>query len=233
MNKRFETLSIHGGQSPEAETCARGVSVCRSTSFTFKDAAHAAGIFSLDEPGYFYSRVGNPTQTTLEDRVALLESCGLPDGNGVAAVALASGTSAVFYAIINLAGQGDEIVTASNLYGGTYTMFDSILPQFGITTRFVKAGDPEAFAAAVTPKTRAIYVETIGNPGLEVADIAAFADMAHAHGLPLLVDATFTTPYLMRPLEHGADVVIHSLTKWMGGHGTAIGGIVVDGNNFD
>lgn len=233
MKQRFETLALHGGYEPEAATRARAVPLHRTTSFTFKDAAHAAGIFALTDPGYFYTRVGNPTQAVLEERLALLEGCGLPEGRGAAALALASGTSAVFYSVINLARQGDNIVTASNLYGGTYTMFDSILPPLGITARMVKIGDLDAAAAAITPKTRAVYVEAIGNPTLEVADIAAYADMAHAHGLPLVVDATFVTPYLQRPLEHGADIVIHSLTKWIGGHGTAIGGIVVDGNNFD
>lgn len=233
MKQRFETLSIHGGHTPDPITHARAVPLHRTTSFTFNDARHAADIFALQEPGYFYSRVGNPTQEALEERVALLEGCGLPAERGVGALALASGTAAIFYAIINLAAQGDDIVAARNLYGGTFTMFDSLLPRFGITARLAPVNDLDAFAAAITPKTRAVYVEAIGNPGLEVSDIAAFADLAHAHHLPLIVDATFATPYLLRPLEHGADVVVHSLTKWIGGHGTAIGGIVVDGNNFD
>lgn len=235
MKQRFETLSIHGGHTPDPVTHACAVPLHRTSSYTFKDAQHAAALFALQEPGYIYTRLGNPTQEVLETRLALLESSGLQNGAGrkAGALALASGTSAVFYSIINLARQGDEIVAGSNLYGGTYTMFDAILPQFGIRTRMVKAGDLDAFAAAITPKTRAIYVESIGNPTLEVADIAALADLAHAHDLPLLVDATFSTPYLCRPLEFGADVVIHSLTKWIGGHGTALGGIVVDGNTFD
>ena len=233
MKQRFETLSVHGGHTPDAVTQARAVPLHRTTSYTFKDAQQAADIFALQAPGFFYTRVGNPTQEILEERVGLLESCGLPSGRGVAALALASGTSAIFYAVINLAGQGDEIVAARNLYGGTYTMFDALLPQFGITARLVPPNDLDAFAAAITPKTRAVYVEAIGNPGLEVSDIAVLADLAHAHDLPLIVDATFATPYLLRPLEYGADIVVHSLTKWMGGHGTAIGGIVVDGDNFD
>ncbi len=223
---RFETLAIHGGQEPDPVTRSRAVPLHRTTSFTFRDAEHAADLFALKEPGYIYTRLGNPTQEVLEERVNLLEG-------GKGALALASGTSAVFYAVINLAGQGDEIIAASNLYGGTYTMFDAILPQFGIRTRFVPPNDAGAVAAAVTDRTRAVYVESIGNPSLEVADIRRMAKAAHGHGLPLLVDATFATPYLSRPLEHGADIVIHSLTKWMGGHGTAIGGIVVDGGRFD
>ncbi|MDR0339812.1 MAG: aminotransferase class I/II-fold pyridoxal phosphate-dependent enzyme, partial [Desulfovibrio sp.] len=233
MKQRFETLALHGGYSPEATTLARGVPLHRTTSYTFKDAAHAAGMFALEEPGYFYTRVSNPTQAVLEERVSLLEGCGRPDGTRTLALALASGTSAVFYAIINLARQGDEIVAASNLYGGTYSMFDAILPRFGVSVRMAGAGDVDAMAALVNDSTRAVYIEAIGNPGLDVADIAAYADMAHAKGLPLIVDATFATPYLLRPLEHGADIVIHSLTKWIGGHGTAIGGIVVDGDSFD
>lgn len=233
MAPHFDTLAVHGGQKPDPNTLSVGVPLHRTSSYVFKSAAHAADLFALKEPGHIYTRMSNPTQEVLEERVALLESCGLPPDRGVSALALASGTSAVFYAVINLARQGDEIVSASNLYGGTYTMFGSILPQFGITTRMVPCGDLEAHARAITPKTRAVFTETIGNPTLEVADIRALADLAHAHGLPLIVDATFSTPYLMRPLEHGADIVIHSLTKWMGGHGTAIGGIVVDGNGFD
>ena len=226
MKRHFETLTIHGGQTPDPSTRSRAVPVHRTTSFTFDNAHHAADLFALKEPGYIYTRLGNPTQEILETRLNLLEG-------GAGALALASGTSAVFYAIINLARQGDEIVTAGNLYGGTYTMFSSILPQFGITARFVSPGDMEGFAAAITGKTRAIYVEAIGNPSLDVADIAALADLAHAHGLPLIVDSTFTTPYLLRPFEHGADIVVHSLTKWIGGHGTAIGGAVIDSGRFN
>ncbi len=223
---RFETLAIHGGQVPDPSTHARAVPLHRTTSFTFRDAQHAADLFALKEPGHIYTRLGNPTQDILESRVNMLEG-------GQGALALASGTSAIFYAVINLARQGDDIVAANNLYGGSFTMFDALLPQFGISVRFAKAGDLRSFEAAITPRTRAVFVETIGNPTLEVADIAALADLAHAHGVPLVVDSTFATPYLCRPLEHGADIVVHSLTKWIGGHGTAIGGIVVDGNSFD
>ena len=226
MKPRFETLTIHGGQSPDPATHSRAVPLHRTTSFIFRDTRHAADLFALKEPGYIYTRLGNPTQDILETRLNLLEG-------GEGALALASGTSAVFYAVINLAQQGDEIISAANLYGGTHTMFSSILPQFGITVRFVNAERPEYFEAAITPKTRAIYVEAIGNPGLDVADIAALADMAHSHRLPLIVDSTFATPYLLRPIAFGADIVIHSLTKWIGGHGTAIGGIVVDSGRFD
>ena len=226
MTQRFETLAIHGGQAPDSATGARALPVHRTTSFVFRDADHAADLFALKEPGYIYTRLGNPTQEALEARLALLEGA-------AGALALASGTSAIFYAVVNLARQGDEIVSAGNLYGGTHTMFTAILPQFGITTRLVKPGDLSGFAAAITPKTRALYVEAIGNPGLEVADIAALADLARSRNLPLIVDATFATPYLLRPMEHGADIVIHSLTKWIGGHGTAIGGIVADSGRFD
>ena len=226
MKARFETLAVHGGQIPDPATNARAVPVHRTSSFVFRDAQHASDLFALKEAGYLYTRLGNPTQEILETRLGLLEG-------GAGALALASGTSAIFYAIINLARQGDEIVAANNLYGGTHTMLTSILPQFGIGARLVRPNDLEGFAAAIGPKTRALFVEAIGNPGLEVADIAALADLAHTRGLPLIVDATFATPYLLRPIEHGADIVIHSLTKWIGGHGTAIGGIVIDAGRFD
>jgi O-acetylhomoserine (thiol)-lyase len=191
----------------------------------FKSTEHAANLFALKELGNIYTRIGNPTTDILEQRVTELEG-------GAASLALASGTSAIFYSIITLAGQGDEIVSASNLYGGTYTQFDSILPQLGITTRFVDQNDPQNFAKAITAKTRAIFIEAIGNPVLDVADVGAIAKIAHAHGLPLIVDATFTTPYLLRSIEHGADIVVNSLTKWLGGHGAAIGGIITDSGKF-
>lgn len=226
MSMRFETLAVHGGQHPDPATLSRGVPVYRTSSYVFKSAEHAANLFGLAEPGNVYGRLGNPTQAVLEERVSLLEG-------GVGAVAFASGTSAVFSAIVNLARQGDEIVSANNLYGGTFTLFNDILPQFGITTRFVKPNDLEGMEAAVTERTRAIYVEAIGNPSLDVTDLDAVSALAKRHGLPLVVDATFVTPYLLRPFEHGADIVIHSLTKWIGGHGAALGGIVVDGGTFD
>ena len=226
MSMRFETLAVHGGQHPDPATLSRGVPVYRTSSYVFKSAEHAANLFGLVEPGNVYGRLGNPTQAMLEERVSLLEG-------GVGAVASASGTSAIFSAIVNLAKQGDEIVSANNLYGGTFTLFNDILPQFGIVTRFVKPNDLEGMEAAVTERTRAIYVEAIGNPSLDVADLDAVSAIAGRHGLPLVVDATFATPYLLRPFEHGADIVVHSLTKWMGGHGSALGGIVVDGGSFD
>lgn len=225
MNRHFETLAVHGGQTPDPGTLSRAVPIHRTTAYVFRDAEHAARLFGLQEAGNIYTRLGNPTQAVLEDRVALLEG-------GSGAVAFASGTAAIFSVLINMAGQGDEIIAASNLYGGTYTMLDAILPQLGIICRFTEVNDIQAMRAAVNEKTRAVYVEAIGNPGLDVADIAAAADLAHSHGLPLIVDATFVTPYLLRPLEHGADIVVHSLSKWMGGHGTAIGGIVVSGGKF-
>ncbi|NLC71249.1 MAG: O-acetylhomoserine aminocarboxypropyltransferase/cysteine synthase, partial [Desulfuromonadaceae bacterium] len=222
----FETLALHAGQEPDPATLARAVPVCRSCSFVFRDTDHAANLFALKEPGNIYTRLGNPTQEVLEKRVAALEG-------GAAALALASGTSAIFYAVINILEAGDELVSANNLYGGTYTMFNNILPQFGIRTRFVDPTRPEEFDRAVTERTRALYIETIGNPALGVTDIEAVAQVARKHHLPLIVDSTFTTPYLLRPIEHGADIVVHSLTKWLGGHGTAIGGIVVDAGKFD
>lgn len=225
MKHRPETLAVHGGQSPDPFSLARGVPLHRTTAYQFRDAAHAASLFGLEEPGYIYTRMGNPTQAVLEERMALLEG-------GSGAVTFASGTAAVFSALINVAGQGDEIVAANNLYGGTYTMLDAILPQFGIRARFTGINDMDAVEDAVNERTRALYVEAIGNPGLDVADLDRLADLAHSHGLPLMVDATFATPFLLRPLEHGADVVIHSLSKWIGGHGTAIGGIVVSGGRF-
>lgn len=223
---KIETLCLHAGQTPDPTTYSRAVPVYRTSSYTFRDTEHAANLFGLKEFGNIYTRIMNPTQDVLEQRMAALEG-------GGAALALASGTSAIYYAVINICQQGDEIVSANNLYGGTYTMFDAILPQFGITTRFVDPTDPLAFKAAINDKTRMIFCETIGNPGLDVIDMEAVAQIAHQHGLPLVVDSTFTTPYLWRPIDAGADIVVHSLTKWLGGHGTGIGGIVVDSGRFD
>ncbi len=222
----FETLALHAGQKPDTDSLSRAVPVYRTSSYNFKNTEHAANLFALKEPGNIYTRIMNPTQDVLEQRVAALEG-------GAAALALSSGTSAIFYTIINICSQGDEIVSANNLYGGTYTMFDSILPQFGITTKFVDPGSIDSFEKAITEKTRVIYLETIGNPVLQVVDIEAVAKIAQKHNLPLVVDSTFTTPYLLRPIEFGADIVCHSLTKWIGGHGTGIGGIVVDSGKFD
>jgi O-acetylhomoserine (thiol)-lyase len=223
---KFETLCLHAGQEPDPTTTARGVPVHRTSSYVFKSTEHAANLFSLKEPGNIYTRIMNPTQDVLEQRVAALEG-------GAAALALSSGTSAVHYSIINICEAGDEIISANSLYGGTYTMFDCILPQFGIHTKFVDPREPANFDSAVTDKTKAIFIETIGNPLLEVVDFDAVADIAQKHHLPLIVDATFTSPYLFKSIEHGADIVVNSLTKWMGGHGTGIGGIVTDAGKFD
>lgn len=220
------TLCVHGGHSPDSDTLSRGVPVYRTTSYQFKDTQHAANLFALKELGNIYTRIGNPTQAILEERLAQLEG-------GKAAVATSSGTAAIFYAITNICASGDEIVSAKQLYGGTFTMFDSILPQFGITTKFVDVTRPGEFGEAISPKTKLIFLETIGNPTLDVADIEEIAKVAHENGLPLIVDSTFTPPVIFRPLEHGADVVIHSLTKWIGGHGTALGGVIVDSGHFD
>jgi O-acetylhomoserine (thiol)-lyase len=222
----FETLALHGGQTVDSATLSRGVPVYRTSSYLFKSAEHASNLFALKELGNIYSRIGNPTHEVLEQRISLLEG-------GAASVALASGTTAVFYTMINLASAGDEIVSANNLYGGTYTMFDAILPHLGITVKIVKPDKPDHFEKAITQKTKAIFIETIGNPVLDFTDVEAVARVAHAHGLPLVVDATFTTPYLLRTIDYGADIVINSLTKWLGGHGTAIGGIVTDSGKFD
>jgi O-acetylhomoserine (thiol)-lyase len=222
----FETQTIHAGQTVDPTTLSRGVSIERTSSFIFKSAEHAANLFGLKEFGNIYSRLGNPTNAVLEDRITALEG-------GAASVAAASGTAAIFNAIVTIARVGDEIVSASNLYGGTYTLFDAIFPDLGITTRFGDVRDPASFERLIGEKTRLIYLETIGNPALDVADIPAFAKIAQKHHLPLVVDGTFTTPYLLKTIELGANVVVNSLTKWIGGHGTAIGGIVTDGGNFD
>lgn len=225
-NYKFETQCLHAGQEPDPTTTARAVPIHRTSSYVFKNTEHAANLFGLKELGNIYTRIMNPTQDVLEQRMAALEG-------GAAALALSSGTSAVYYAIINICAAGDEIVSASNLYGGTYTMFDCILPQFDIQVNFADARDPENFARAITEKTRAIFIETIGNPVLDFTDISAVAKIARNHNLPLIVDATFTTPYLLKSIEYGADIVVNSLTKWMGGHGTGIGGVVIDSGTFD
>lgn len=223
---KFETLCLHAGQEPDPTTTARGVALHRTSSYVFKSTEHAANLFGLKELGNIYTRIMNPTQDVLEQRVAALEG-------GAAALALSSGTAAIHYSIINICSAGDEIVSANNLYGGTYTMFDCILPQFGIHTKFADARDPQSFESAITDKTRAIFIETIGNPLLDFTDIGAISEIARKHHLPLIVDATFTTPFLLKSLDYGADIVVNSLTKWMGGHGTGIGGIVVDSGKFD
>ncbi len=225
-NQHFETLALHAGHTVDEATLSRAVPVYRTSSYLFKNTEHAANLFSLKELGNIYSRLMNPTQDVLEQRVAALEG-------GAASLALSSGTSAIFYAIINICGHGDEVVAANNLYGGTYTQFDTILPQFGIKVHMVDPRDPANFEQAITEKTRVLYCETIGNPGLKMTDIEAISAVAQKHHLPLVVDSTFTPPCLFKPLEHGADIVVHSLTKWMGGHGVALGGIVVDSGRFD
>jgi O-acetylhomoserine (thiol)-lyase len=222
----FETLALHGGTAPDPVTLSRALPIYRTSSFVFKSTEHAANLFGLKELGNIYSRLGNPTHDVLEQRISLLEG-------GAASVAFASGTAAIFNTIITLASAGDDIVSANNLYGGTYTQFDAILPQLGIKVKFVDPKDPANFSKAIGPKTRAIFVETITNPVLDFTDIKTVAKIAHDAGLPLIVDGTFTTPYLLRAIEHGADIVINSLTKWIGGHGTAIGGIVTDSGKFN
>lgn len=223
---KFETQALHTGHTIDQQTLSRAVPIHRTSSYVFRDTEHAANLFALKELGNIYTRIGNPTQDVLEQRVAALEG-------GAAALALSSGTSAIFYTIINICRQGDEVVAANNLYGGTFSQFDSILPQLGITVRLVDSTDPASFEAALTEKTRAIYCETLGNPALNMIDLEGVAAVAQKHHLPLVVDSTFTPPCLLRPIDYGADVVIHSLTKWMGGHGTGLGGIVVDAGRFD
>ena len=223
---RFDTLSLHAGQRPDPTTGSRAVPIHFTTSYAFSDTDEAAALFNLETPGHIYSRISNPTVAVFEERLAALEG-------GVGAVAAASGTAALHLAVATLMSAGDHIVASKNLYGGSYNMMNLTLPRFGITTTFVDPRDPATFAAAIRPNTRLLYGETLGNPGLEVMDVAAVADVAHAHGLPLMVDSTFSTPYLFRPIEHGADIVLHSATKFLGGHGTALGGVIIDGGRFD
>ena len=222
----FDTLGLHAGQHPDPVHRARAVPIYQTTSYVFADADHAAALFDLEQPGHLYTRISNPTTAVLEERVAALE-------NGVGAVATASGQAALHLAIATLMGQGGHIVASASLYGGTINMLAHTLPRFGITTSFVKPRDLDGLKAAIRPETRLVLGETIGNPGLEVLDIPKVAAIAHERGLPLMIDNTFATPYLCRPLDLGADIVMHSLTKWIGGHGTSIGGILVDGGRFD
>ena len=223
---KLETQCIHAGTRPDPATNSRAIPIYRTSSYVFNDTEHAANLFALRELGNIYTRIMNPTQDALEQRVAAMEG-------GAAALALSSGMAAIFNCINNICQAGDEIVSANNLYGGTFTQFNDILPQFGYKVSFVDPNTPENFAAAITPKTKLLFCETLSNPAGDIADIEAIADIAHAHGLPLVVDATFTTPVLQRSIEFGADIVVNSLTKWMGGHGTGIGGIVVDAGRFD
>jgi O-acetylhomoserine (thiol)-lyase len=223
---RFDTLSLHAGQQPDPATGARAVPIYQTTSFVFEDVDHAAALFNLERAGHIYSRISNPTVAVFEERMAALEG-------GVGAVATASGQAALHLAVATLMGAGGHIVASSRLYGGSHNMFTHTLPRFGITTTTVDPRNPAEFAKAVRPETRLLFAETLGNPGLEVLDIKAVADVAHAHGLPLMIDSTFSTPYLNRPIEWGADLVMHSATKFIGGHGVAIGGVVIDGGRFD
>lgn len=226
-NYRFETLSIHGGLHPEETgTGARSLPIYQSNAYLFKNTDHAANLFGLKENGYIYTRLHNPTVTAFEERVALLEG-------GVAGVATASGMAAISLAILNIAGAGDEIISSSTVYGGTYNLFANTLPKYGIKTKFVHPTEIDKFKELITPKTKAIYGETIGNPSLNILDIEALAEIAHEAGIPLIVDNTFATPYLCRPIEHGADIVVHSATKWLLGNGTTMAGIIVDSGKFD
>ena len=222
----FETLQVHAGQVPDPTTGSRAVPIYQTSSFVFKNADHAANLFQLKEEGNVYARIMNPTTDVFEKRVAQLEG-------GVAALATASGLAAIFYSILNVASAGDEIVSSATLYGGTYELFNVTLRKLGINVTFVDADDPENFRKAITDKTKALYAETIGNPKIDVLDIEAVANIAHENKIPLIIDNTFATPYLCRPIEYGADVVVHSATKFIGGHGTTIGGVLVDAGTFD
>ncbi|MDR4929216.1 O-acetylhomoserine aminocarboxypropyltransferase/cysteine synthase [Peribacillus simplex] len=222
---RFETLSVHGGLQAD-ETGARAVPIYQSNAYLFKDTDHAANLFGLKENGYIYTRLHNPTVSVFEERMALLEG-------GIGGLATASGMAAISLSILNIAAAGDEIVSASTLYGGTYNLFENTLPKYGIKVKFVSPDDPENFKRAITPRTKAIFAETIGNPSLRVLDIEAVAEIAHDAGIPLIIDNTFATPYLCRPIDFGADIVIHSATKWLLGNGTTLGGVIVDAGKFD
>jgi len=222
----LETIAVHGGQEIDPTTMSRAVPIYQTTSYGFRDTDHAASLFSLQEFGNIYTRLMNPTTDVLEKRVAELE--GAP-----AALAVASGQSAITYALLNIAGAGDEIVSATSLYGGTYNLFSTTLPKLGITVRFVDPSDPNNFRAAINERTKAVYAESLGNPKGDIIDIEAVANIAHENGIPFIVDNTFPSPYLCRPIEHGADIVVHSATKFIGGHGTSIGGVIVDGGKFD
>jgi O-acetylhomoserine (thiol)-lyase len=222
----FSTLSLHAGQRPDPATGARAVPIYQTTSFVFRDTDHAAALFNLEEPGFIYSRIANPTVAVLEERLAALEG-------GVGAICTASGQAALHLAIATLMGAGGHIVAAASLYGGSINLLKLTLPRFGIEASFVDPRDPAAFRAAIRPQTRLVFAEILGNPGLEVLNVPVVAGVAHESGVPLLIDATFATPYLCRVLDHGADLIMHSATKWLGGHGIAIGGALIDGGRFD
>ena len=224
---KFETLQLHVGQeNPDPATDARAVPIYATTSYVFKDSAQAAGRFGLSEPGNIYTRLMNPTSDVFEKRIAALEG-------GVAALAVASGSAAITYAVQNIARAGDHIVSASNLYGGTYNLFANTLAEQGIETTFVEQTDPENFEKAIRNNTKLLYAETLGNPSSDVVDLRAIADIAHKHGIPFIVDSTFATPFLLRPIEYGIDIVVHSATKFLGGHGSVMGGVIVDAGKFD
>jgi len=227
---KFDTMALHGGQQPDPTTGARAVPIYQTTSYVFRDSDQAASLFNLERAGHIYSRISNPTVAVLEERVAALEG-------GVGAVATASGQAALHLAIVTLLGAGEHIVASKSLYGGSVNLLKLTLPRFGIETSFVDPRDPKAFAKAIRPETRLVFAETLGNPGLEVLNIPEIAKVAHDHGLPLVVDNTFTSPYLANPIKQGADIVMHSATKWLGGHGIghgiALGGILIDGGGFD
>lgn len=225
-NFKFDTLQVHGGQTPDPTTKSRAVPIYQTSSYAFDSVEHGANLFALKEPGNIYTRIMNPTTDVFEQRIALLEG-------GVGALAVASGMAAITYAILNLADAGDEIVAASTLYGGTYTLFSGTFSRYGIKTTFVDPDDPENFRKAVNERTKAIYIETIGNPGINLVDIEKVAEIAHENRIPLVVDNTFGTPYLIKPFDFGADIVVHSATKFIGGHGTSIGGVIVDSGRFD
>ena len=224
---KFETLQLHVGQEqPDSATDARAVPIYATTSYVFKDSAQAAGRFALTEGGNIYTRLMNPTSDVFEQRIAALEG-------GVAALATASGSAAITYAILNIAGSGDHIVSSKTIYGGTYNLFANTFKDLGIEATFVDGSDPENFRAAIQPNTKALFLESLGNPNADVLDLEAIAAIAHANGIPVIIDNTFSTPFLFRPIEHGADIVVHSATKFLGGHGTVIGGVIIDGGTFD
>lgn len=222
----FETLAIHAGQEIDPTTFSRAVPLYQTSSYGFRDSEHAADLFALKEFGNIYTRLMNPTTDVFEQRIAALEG-------GAGALATASGQAAITFSILNIASAGDHIVSAASIYGGTYNLFANTLPKLGIQVTFVDSDDPETFRAAITDQTKALYAETVGNPLGNVLDIEAVAAIAHEHGIPLIVDNTFPSPYLLRPIEHGADIVVHSATKFIGGHGTSIGGVIVDSGKFD
>jgi O-acetylhomoserine (thiol)-lyase len=223
---KFDTLSLHAGQEPDPTTGSRGVPIYQTTSYSFVDTEQAAGLFNLEQPGHIYSRISNPTVAVLEERLAALEG-------GVGAVCTASGMAAFHLACATIMSAGNHVVASRNIYGGSHNMLNLTMPRFGITTTFVDPRDHDAWRSAITPETRVLFAETLGNPGIEVLDVPVVAEIAHEHGLPLMLDATFTTPYLMKPIELGADIVMHSVTKFLGGHGIALGGVVIDGGRFD